>query len=197
MTWITERASGAPGPAKGTNGALHIVACDVNGNPLGGSGGVGVASLGQLTKAASTSVTIASDQPAIQTYETAAIGYDPSTGRTPVELTNNVYYKTATVGVSESIKSAPGFVHSISATALWTGTPTGPTHLLITLFDAVSATNPVLIKRVPATVSLGNAYASFDIVLDGIFATGIFISIATADGSGATLSGWNTTVTYR
>ena len=44
------------------------------------------------------------------TYETAAMGYDTSTGRTPVELTNNWAY----IGASGAVKAAPGFIHTLT-----------------------------------------------------------------------------------
>lgn len=170
--WFIDKITQIAQYALGQANAPYVMQVDPQGNPLASTTG------------------------ALNTFETAAIGYDPSTGRTPVEQTNNIYSKAATANVAESIKSAPGFVHTISCSALWSGSFTTPTHVLLTLYDAVSATNPVLVKRVPAVVSLGSAYASFDIVLDGIFATGIYISIATADGGGV-LTSTNTTVTYR
>lgn len=47
---------------------------------------------------------------ALHTQEQAAMGYDASTGRTPVEQTNNWAY----IGASGAVKAAPGFIHTLT-----------------------------------------------------------------------------------
>ena len=49
----------------------------------------------------------------LRVIETASMGFDPSTGRTPVEQTNN--YSTAALAITTNsvIKAAPGFLHKI------------------------------------------------------------------------------------
>lgn len=51
---------------------------------------------------------------ALNTQEQAAMGFDPSTGRTPVEQVNN-YANTGTLAATVSlvVKAAPGFLHKV------------------------------------------------------------------------------------
>lgn len=106
---------------------------------------------------------------AAATFETAAMGFDPSTGRTPVEQANNYAYIPAATALGTTVvKAAPGFLHSITF-----GTPVATS--VITIADVASgATNPI------AVITLTADLKPFTLILDVLCTVGITVTTATA-----------------
>lgn len=138
------------------------------------------------------------------TFETASIGFDPSTGRTPVETPNNYFYLrvrqtnqstpvsvvpqltygtdsaalVASTATSFVVKAAPGFIKSIK---VLTNVVIGSGTLTISLSDSASGVAGRIIG-IPTTNSVG--LASYD--FNTLMTTGINL-IVTA--SAVTLTG--------
>jgi len=79
------------------------------------SGTATLDSVGLMSQNATTGVVegVAGTGNALHTFEQSASGFDPSIGRTPVEMSNN--YDTAALAISTNrvVKASPGFLHSI------------------------------------------------------------------------------------
>lgn len=106
----------------------------------------------------------------LPTIEQAAMGYDPSTGRTPVEQSNNAYSGAITTAAQSAvIKSAPGFLHMITVSVPVAGVV--GTHLAV--FDNTTATGTALLGYIPLP-AVGGAPQS--VVIDALFSTGLAIT---------------------
>jgi len=115
-------------------------------------------------------VPLATNGGALNTFETAAMGYDPSIGRTAVEQSNNPIAAVFVNGTTAiTIKAAPGFLHTLSLTVV--GAPTA-THLAV--YDNTAGSGTVL-----AVLPLPAAGTPHNVVLDVLFSTGLTLVPAT------------------
>lgn len=176
--WFTDVITRAGQYAYGQANAAYVMLTDAFGAPLNTPGG------------------------ALSTFETAAMGYDPSIGRTPVEQSNSFFNQLgATAGVA--IKAAPGFLHSVSVAAQWTSTAAIGSNCVvnIALYDSSSPANPVFRKSYLATQGIGATGGAFVFPpteeIDALFTAGLYLVLTTTDGANGTLSFVTATVTYR
>ena len=154
--WFQDKASNLFQYAKGLFDAAFVMQVDALGVPLNTTSG------------------------GLNTFETAAMGYDPSTGRTPVEMTNNCQFAALTTASSTLVaKSAPGFLRSLSITVL--GTLAGATHLA--LYDNTSASGSALLHVI--ALPAGGA-PTIQVPMDCLFNTGLSIATCTMAGNVAT-----------
>ena len=110
---------------------------------------------------------------AVHTYETAAMGYDTSTGRTPVEQVNNYGEPTAGATQTTVIKAAPGFLHKLIISASCAATQiaihdhaSAASNLILTTGDISVATLPVVVE-VNAMMTAGIVTVITGTVADG------------------------------
>ena len=106
-------------------------------------------------------------------FETASMGYDTSTGRTPVEQTNNYGEPTAGTTQTTIIKAAPGFLHKIIISASCAATQiaihdhaSAASNLILTTGDISVATLPVVVE-VNALMTAGIVTVITGVVADG------------------------------
>lgn len=112
------------------------------------------------------------------------MGYDPSTGRSPVEQTNNSTYALLKTGaVSAIIKAAPGFLKGVTIT----GFGTVPAGTCVVLYDATTAagTTYVDIIKITEAASSANGIITKWVDEDSLFVTGLSVGLATVSADGA------------
>lgn len=116
----------------------------------------------------------------LATFETSSMGFDPSTGRTPVELANNAgYVVLSSTNATSVVKAAPGFLHAVSITVA--GALATATHLA--LYDNTAASGTALLGMI--TLPAGGA-PSVTVQLNELFTSGLSIApvtLAAATGS--------------
>jgi len=153
MSWFLDKLTGLSQYAQGQANAVYQMLVDPAGAPLATSAG------------------------ALNTFETAAMGFDPSIGRTPVEQSNNSSFLVLTNStVSVVVKAAPGFVHALNLTVV--GANAAATHLA--LYDNIVASgSPLHIVPLPAAGAV-----SPTIVLDALFTVGLSVIPVTVSAAG-------------
>lgn len=109
----------------------------------------------------------------VATVEQTAQGFDPSTGRVPVEQMNNGAFSTLTNSTYTAVvKAAPGYVKGVTISTHGTVTAT---HLVIYDNTAASGSNIIdLLKLPPTTETLW-------IDEDTLATTGISIALCTVN----------------
>lgn len=133
-----------------------------------------------------------------------ANGFDPSTGRTPVEQTNNSYYQSGTI-TGVAIKAAPGFLHTVNASFTYTGVTDADDVALatVTIWDNPSAASGTKLyeKQLYASPVSANGRASVNIsdTLDVLATSGLWLIVTSTVGgtTSPVLVAANTMVSYR
>jgi hypothetical protein len=144
--WFTDILSKAGQYAWGQANAAYVMLVDALGVPLATNNG------------------------ALTTFEMAAMGYDPSTGRTPVEQTNNnVSALLSTASQTLVVKAAPGFLHTLTVSCPVAGAV--GTHLA--LYDNSAASGTAYLGFIPLPAA---GAAPVQVTLDCLFATGLSIA---------------------
>lgn len=153
MSWFLDKITGIGQYVQGQANAAYHMLVDPAGAPLATNAG------------------------ALNTFETAAMGYDPSIGRTPVEHSNNSSYLVLTNStVSVIVKAAPGFIHTLNLTVV--GANAAATHLA--LYDNIVASGaPLHIVPLPAAGALAPT-----ILLDDLFTVGLSVIPVTVSAAG-------------
>ena len=121
---------------------------------------------------------------AMHTMEQSAMGYDPSTGRTPVEQVNNAGYALIKTGaVTSVIKAAPGFCMGVTIT----GFGTVPAGTCVVLYDNTAASGTAYLDIIKITEAASTANGVITKWYDehSLFTTGLSIGLATTDANGA------------
>lgn len=151
--WFTDVLSRVGQYAYGQANAAYVMLTDTQGTPLSTPGG------------------------ALSTFETAAMGYDPSIGRTPVELSNSAGSALLTnTTLSATIKAAPGFMHGLSVTVV--GSNAAATHLAIYDNSAPSG-NPLHVLPLPAPGAVMPT-----MMFDELFTAGLTMAAVTVSNAG-------------
>lgn len=116
---------------------------------------------------------IQSTNQALHTIEQGMVGYDPSTGRVPVEQANTGFYTVLTNSTyTAQVKAAPGFVKGITITPFGTLTAT---HVAI--YDSTTASGTLIdVIKIPASETEW-------IDEDTLATTGIYVALCTVNAT--------------
>lgn len=116
---------------------------------------------------------IQDDTDVARTFEQGMVGYDPSTGRVPVEQANSCSYNVLTNSTyTAAVKAAPGFVKGITITPFGTLTAT---HLAI--YDSTTASGTLIdVIKIPASETEW-------IDEDTLATTGIYVALCTVNAT--------------